>query len=104
MKNNDAINLFQILPFFNTFIESPPKIKKISNVELLQELPFYDKLNIVKNSNAFGRYARNYKVEIVDKRDPLVQLEPIKLSIKCLFKDLLNEIKGFKYQITLAFL
>ena len=38
------------------------------------------------------------------KKDPLVQLEASKSSIKDLFKDLLNEIKGFKYQITLAVL
>ena len=38
------------------------------------------------------------------KKDPLVQLESSKQSIIDLFKDLLNEIKGFKYQITLAVL
>ena len=91
--------LFQILPFYNTFIEKP-EIKKLSNIKLLQELPFYDDLSIVKNSNAFSGYARNQKVEIVDKKDPLVQLEVSISSIK----DLLNEIKSFKYQITLAVL
>ena len=50
--------------------------------------------------NAFSGYARSYKVEIVDHRDPLVQLEASKSSIRDLFKDLLNEMKGFKYQIT----
>ena len=99
----DRKKLFQILPFYNTFIEIP-KIKKLSNVKLLQELPFYDELSIVKNSNAFSGYARSYKVEIIDKKDPLVQLQTSKLSIEDLFKDLLNEIKGFKYQITVAIL
>ena len=32
--------------------------------------------------------------------DPLVQLEASKLSIEGLFRDLLIEMKGFKYQIT----
>ena len=41
----DAKKLFQILPFYNTFIERP-KIKKLSNIKLLQELPFYDELSI----------------------------------------------------------
>ena len=41
-----------------------------------------------------------YKVEITEKRDPVVQLEASKSSIKDLFSDLLNEAKGFKYQIT----
>ena len=42
-----------------------------------------------------------YKVKLVDKKDPIEQLEASKLSIKDLFHDLLNETKGFKYQITL---
>ena len=41
-----------------------------------------------------------YEVEIIEKKDPIVQLEASKSSIKDLFKDLLNETKGFKYQIT----
>ena len=36
----------------------------------------------------------SYKVEIVDKKNLIVQLEA------SLFNDLLNETKGFKYQIT----
>ena len=99
----DAKEVFQILPFYSTFIEKP-EIKKLSSIKLLQELPFYDELSTVKNSNAFSGYARSYKVEIVDKKEPLVQLEVSKSSIEDLFKDLLNEIKGFKYQITLAVL
>ena len=46
----------------------------------------------------------SYKVEITEKKDPVVQLEPSKLSIKDLFNDLLNETKGFKYQITVKVL
>ena len=42
----------------------------------------------------------SYKVEIVERKDPIVQLEASKSSIKDLFSDLLNETKGFKYQIT----
>ena len=41
-----------------------------------------------------------YKVEIIEKKDPIVQLKASKLSIKNLFSDLLNQTKGFKYQIT----
>ena len=55
-------------------------------------------------SNTFGWCARSYKVEIVDSKDPLVQLEASKSSIKDLFKDLLDEIKGFQYQITVKVL
>ena len=87
------------MPFYNTFIKKP-EIKKLSNTKLLQELPFYDELSIVKKLNAFNEYARSYKVEIVNKKAHLVQLDASKSNIKDLFKDLLNELKGFKYQIT----
>ena len=39
----------------------------------------------------------SYKVEIIEREDPIVQLEASKLSIKDLFSDLLNETKGFKF-------
>ena len=102
-NEKEAKNLFQTLPFYNVLIEKP-EIKKLSNIELLLELPFYDELSITEVSKAFKRHARSYNVEIVDHKDPLVQLEASKSSIKDLFKDLLNEMKGFKYQTTTAIL
>ena len=71
---------------------------------MLAELPFYDQLNIIKPDQAFKGYVRSYKVEIVDKKDLIVQLEASKSSIKDVFNDLLNETKGFKYQITVKVL
>ena len=44
------------------------------------------------------------KVEIIERKAPIVQLEGSKSSIKDLFSDLLNETKGFKYQITVKVL
>ena len=96
----DANKIFKILPFCNTYIEKP-KVKKLNNVQLLKELPFYDEWSIVKNKTAFTGYARSYKIEIVDKRDVIVQLKASEISIKELFKDLLIELKGFKYQAVL---
>ena len=46
----------------------------------------------------------SYKVELVEKKDPVVQLEAGKSSIKDLFSNLLNEIKSFKYQIAVKIL
>ena len=46
----------------------------------------------------------SHKIEIAERKDLIVQLETSKLSIKELFSDLLNEIKGFKYQITVQVL
>ena len=97
-KNND-VNFFEELPFFNVSIEKP-KIKRLINIDLLPELPFYNQLNIIKTDHAFSGYAISYKVEIVDKKDLIVQLEASKSSIKDFFNDLLNETEGFKYQIT----
>ena len=41
----------------------------------------------------------SYKVEIVGRKDLILQLEASKSSIKDLFNDLSKEIRGFKYQI-----
>ena len=43
----------------------------------------------------------SYKVELFEKKDPILQLEVSKSSIKDSFSDLLNEIKDFKYQMIL---
>ena len=94
---------FKELPFYNISIDKP-KIKRLKNIDLLAELPFYDQLNIIKTDHAFSEYEMSYKVEIVDKKDLVVQLEASKSSIKDLFNDLLNETKGFKYQITVTVL
>ena len=99
----NAKELLKILPFYNTFIEKP-EIKNLSNVQLLKELPFYNQLNIIRNKSAFSGYSRTYKIEIVYKRDPIIQLKASKLSIVDLFKKLLTEMKGFIYQKTFAVL
>ena len=72
-----AIRLFQKLPFSSTFIKTP-HIKNLNNIDLFHELPFYDKLSIVKLSVAFARYEKSYKMELIDSKDQLVQLEASK--------------------------
>ena len=67
----DETEIFKILQFYNSYIERP-KIKKLSNIRLLKELPFYNDLSIVKNKTAFSGYAQSYKVETVDKKDVIV--------------------------------
>ena len=67
---------------------------------MLFELPFSEELNLIKN-HAFREYAMSYKVEVIEKKDPIKQLEASKSIIKDLFCDLLNETKTFKCQITL---
>ena len=81
MHSWDAKEIFKILPFYNSYIEKP-EVKKWNNVKLLKELPFYDELSIVKNKAAFSGYAQSYKIEIVDKKDVVVQLKASEISIK----------------------
>ena len=95
-----VVEYFKDLPFNNKPIEKP-KIKRLKNIDLLSELPFYEELNVIKTNHAFRGYAMSYKVEIIEKKDPIKQLEASKSSIKDLLSDLLNETKGFKYEITL---
>ena len=96
----NVVDYFKELPFYNKHIEKP-KIKRLKNIDLLSELPFYEELNVIKTDHAFRGYAMSYKVEIVQKKDLLIQLKASKSSIKDFFKDLLDETKCFKYQITL---
>ena len=69
--------------------------------DLLSELSFHEELNVMEIHRAFRRYAMSYKIELDEKKEPIKQLEASKSSIKDLLNDLLDEPKGFKYQITL---
>ena len=62
-----AKTLFQKLLFYNVLIEKP-RIKRLKNIDLLHELPFYNELSILKISEAFKRYVRSYRVEIIDPK------------------------------------
>ena len=68
---------------------------------MLSELSLYEELSVMKTDHAFARYVLSYKVEIIERKDPINQLKANKSSIKDLFSDLLSETKGFNYQITL---
>ena len=46
----------------------------------------------------------SHKFEIIERKVPIVQLKASKSSIKDLFNNLLNETKGFKYQINVKVL
>ena len=69
---------------------------------MLNELPFYDELTIVKKQ----KHLKNMQEVIMKDKDwnmtdPLVHLGASEPVIKSSFKDLLIEMKRFKYQITL---
>ena len=84
-----VVKYFKDLPFYNKPIEKP-KIKCLKNIDLLSELPFYEELGIIKTNCVFRGYAMSYKVEIIERKDPINPLKASKSSIKDLLSDLLN--------------
>ena len=63
----DVVEYFKELPFYNKHIEKP-KIKRLKNIDLLSELPFYEELNVIKTNHTFRGYEMRYKVEIIEKK------------------------------------
>ena len=57
---------------------------------MLSQLPFYEELNAIKTYHAFKGYAMSYKIELIEKKDSIEQLEASKSNIKDLFSGLLN--------------
>ena len=102
-SNSDIIDYFKELPFYNKPIKKP-KVKRLKNIDRLIELPFYEQLSVIKTDQAFSGYTMSYKVKILDRKDPIVQLEASKSSIKDFFSDLLNGTKDFKHQVTVKVL
>ena len=56
-----AVDYFKELPFYNKHIEKP-EIKRLKNIDLLSELPFYEELNVIKTDHAFRGYTMSYRV------------------------------------------
>ena len=63
----DVVDYIKELPFYNKQIEKP-KIKRLKNIDLLSEFPFYEELNVIKTDRTFNGYARSYKVKLVEKK------------------------------------
>ena len=97
-SHSDVIDYLKELPFYNKYIKKR-KIKRLKNIDLLFELPFLEKLNIIKTNHAVREYAMSYKVKLVEKKDPIEQLEASKSSIND--KRMRGRIMKQKYQITL---
>ena len=93
-----AADYFEERHFYKKPIEKP-KIKHLKSIDQLPELPFFEQLSLIKTNQAFKGYAMSYKVETVERKDLIVQLEPSKLSNKDLFGSLLNETKGLNIRI-----
>ena len=81
--NLENKQVLKILPFYNVLIDfvKSEAVKRFSNAKLMSELPFYKDLNVKEISQAFKRYAKSFRVEIVDRKDPMVQLYASKKRI-----------------------
>ena len=47
----------------------------MKNIDLHSELTFYEELSVVEIDHVFKGYAMSYKFKLVEKKDPLIQLE-----------------------------
>ena len=79
-SHSDVIDYFKELPFYNKPIKKP-KVKRLKDIDQLIELPFYEQLDVIKTDEAFSGYTMLYKVEIIERKAPVVQLKARKLSI-----------------------
>ena len=52
----EVVDYFKELPFYNKHIRKP-KIKRLKDIDLLFELPFYEELNVIRTNHAFRWYA-----------------------------------------------
>ena len=85
------------LPFF------PKRPKKLTKHQILKNiLPLDDRVGISKRQYAFKGYAETYNVEVTDRKSLSDSLYLVKSSIIDLFKDLLEEKRGFKYVLSTA--
>ena len=66
-----VVEYFKELPFYNKHIEKS-KLKRLKNIDLLSELPFYEELNVIKTNHAF--YYNHIFSQIIEKKYPIKQL------------------------------
>ena len=89
-KKLNNYQLSKVLPFF------PKRFKKLTKHQILSHiLPLYDTLGVSSIERAFKGYIETYNVEVVDRISLRDSLFLAKSSIIDLFKDLLQEKRGF---------
>ena len=68
-------------PFYKQLIKTP-RVKKLSNYELLCELSLYGDINISRRERTFKGYAETYKVGIFNNKNLSDSLSVSKNNIK----------------------
>ena len=59
-----VVGYFKEILFYNKPIKKP-EIKRLKNIYLLSELPFYEELSVIKTDHTFRGYAKSFKVKII---------------------------------------
>ena len=54
--HTDLVDYFKELPFYKKHIKKT-RVKRLKNIDLLTELPFYEELNVIKTNHAFRGYS-----------------------------------------------
>ena len=96
------IELSKELPFFQLKRKNRPKkrYKRLTKRQILENiLPYCDSVGISLREHAHQHAAETYDVEITDRISIDDSLFLAKRSINDLFKDLLREKRGFKYNL-----
>ena len=99
IKQLTTKKLLQEQLFYKQPIENP-RIKKLSNYELLRELLLYDDINFLRKERALQGYAETYKVKIINNKNLSHSLFVSENNIKKLYDELLRDKRGFKYIIS----
>ena len=71
-SHSNAVDYFKELPFYNKPIKKPKVKRNLKNIDQLAELPFYQQLSVIKTNQAFRGYAMSSKVEIIERKDPIL--------------------------------
>ena len=99
LKNlkNYLINSYQI---YHHSHQKKKRSKRLTKHQILQNiLPFLDSVVISRREDAHKYYAETYDVEVTDSISLDDSLFLAKRSINDLFRDLLREKRGFKYNL-----
>ena len=97
-KELTNIQVSKELPFHPS--ERKKRPKRLTKHQILQNvLPFFDSVGISRREHAHKYYAETYDVEVIDNKSLDDSLFLAKKSINDLFRDLLREKRGFKYNL-----
>ena len=77
--HSDGVDYFKELPFYKKPIE---KVKRLKNIDRLTELLIVEQLSVIKTDQAFTGYTMSYKVEVIERKDPIVQRKQVNQVLK----------------------